>query len=557
MSELREVSEGRKGHRGIYTGEGYRPSVSNMGEQRSAHSDVRTRRTAENGVVEQSQNTKRNGREQSQNTKQNEKERSKNIRHDNTQQDKPGTSSLQKKLQARKSEKHKKILLGAGSVLAVAYIAVAFFFGFHFYRGTMFYGIDCSYMTAKQVKEEASDKLDEYVLEVLERDDRTETISAKQIGLTFEDSSSIDRMLKSQRAYIWPVMLFLDKTQIDSVAFSYDKKMAGETLDSLECMDSLNYIAPQDAYVSMTDTGYEVVQEVMGTTLDREKTLAAVITALDGGDSSVSLDENKCYVDPVLYSDNEELKSDAAAKSELAKAHIVYDFGDRQEVVDVSVIDDWIVELSDGSFTIDETRVTEYVENLAEKYDTFGLTRQFYTSIGTVVTLEGGDYGWCIDQDATMAALMTALAQGYQGAMEPVYLYTGMSRETNDIGYTYVEVCISQQRMWCYQNGNLIVDTPVVTGNPNRGNATPSGGVWAIDAKMRDYVLKGEGYTAPVDYWMPFNGDVGIHDMQQRAAFGGTIYLSNGSHGCVNTPYEQAQTIYNAVSIGTPVIVYE
>ena len=74
---------------------------------------------------------------------------------------------------------------------------------------------------------------------------------------------------------------------------------------------------------------------------------------------------------------------------------------------------------------------------------------------------------------------------------------------------------------------------------------------------MTDYVLRGEGYEAPVDYWMPFEGDVGIHDMQNRYYFGGTIYLTNGSHGCVNTPYEAAKTIYNIVSIGTPVIVYE
>ena len=101
------------------------------------------------------------------------------------------------------------------------------------------------------------------------------------------------------------------------------------------------------------------------------------------------------------------------------------------------------------------------------------------------------------------------------------------------------------------------MDTPVVTGNPNKDNATPSGGIWAIDAKMTEYVLEGEGYDAPVDYWMPFNEDVGIHVMKERAHFGSTIYLTNGSHGCVNTPYDMVEIIYNTVSIGTPVIVYE
>ncbi len=468
-----------------------------------------------------------------------------------------GADELLQKIRARRRKRLRRILLAAGSVFAALYLGVALYYGFHFYGGTEFYGIDCGNRTAAQVKADAAGKLDKYVLEIRERDGQTETISAQQIGLTFEDSDSIDRMMKAQRSYFWPVTMLLDREQIDSVAFSYDRDKAQQVMDALGCMDSARFIAPRDAYVGITDSGYEVIKEVMGTTVDPARTSQALFAALDAGETSLSLDDAGCYVDPQLYSDDEGLNRDAAAMSELARANITYDFADRQEVVDVSVIDGWIIRLADGTFTIDDTRVAQYVEDLAAKYDTFGLERQFYTSIGTTVTLTGGDYGWCIDQDATTTALLKALDEGYQGTMEPVYLYTAMSRETNDIGYTYVEVCISQQRMWCYQYGNLIVDTPVVTGNPNKGNGTPSGGVWAIDAKMREYVLTGEGYTAPVDYWMPFNGNVGIHDMQARAQFGGTIYLSNGSHGCVNTPYEQAQTIYNTVSIGTPVIVYE
>ena len=162
-----------------------------------------------------------------------------------------------------------------------------------------------------------------------------------------------------------------------------------------------------------------------------------------------------------------------------------------------------------------------------------------------------------MDQDATVVDLLNALESGYQGTMEPQYTYTAMSRVENDIGDTYVEIFISQQVMWCYKDGVCIVYTPVVTGNPTKGNATPSNGVWSIDAKMQNYTLVGEGYRSPVDFWMPFNGNVGIHDMQTRAYFGGTIYLTNGSHGCINTPYANAKTIYENVSIGTPVIVYD
>ena len=463
----------------------------------------------------------------------------------------------QQKLRARKRRKRNRILAGIGAGVLGIYIAVAIYFGFHFYEDTEIYGIDCSQQTADTVKAEVAKRLGDYRLEIRERGGASEYLTAEQIKLAFVDDSSINGMLKAQKSFLWPVMILLKRSNAAAVAFSYDRDAAMQAFSELDCMNPLYVTAPEDAYVKTTDTGFEVAPEVLGTTLDTEKAGQALADALDAGQSMLSLEDAGCYVNPKRYSDDAELLEEAKKKSVLAKAYITYDFGDRKEVVNAPLIADWIVTRADGEYVIDEVAVTDYVENLAAKYDTFGLTREFYTSLGTTVTLNGGDYGWCMDQDATVVALLNALADGYQGMMEPEYLYTAKSRDTNDIGDTYVEICISQQRMWCYQYGTCIVDTPVVTGNPNKGNATPSGGVWAIDAMKRNAILVGEGYQSPVDFWMPFNGDVGIHDMQTRAYFGGTIYLTNGSHGCVNTPYEQAQTIFNTVSVGTPVIVYE
>lgn len=461
------------------------------------------------------------------------------------------------RMQERKKRRTRMLLTIFGTLALIAYTSVAVYFGFHFYQNTMIYGIDCSQMTVEEVKAVVADKLDEYVLTIEEREDKTETISAEQIHLEFVDNGSIDQMLKEQYSFIWPVKMFLRDDSMTSVAFKYDAQKVEETLNMLDCFDILRQIAPKDAYMGDTDTGFEIVPEVMGTMLNRPQTIETVLDALDAGATTVSLDENGCYVNPEIYQDNEELVSDTAAMNELAGASITYDFGSNQEVINSTVLREWIVELENGTFVIDENCVWDFVKNLAAKYDTFGLPVDFYTSIGTVVNLSGGDYGWCIDQEQTFVELMMALENDYRGTMEPVYLYEAMSHENDGIGYTYVEICISQQRMWCYENGNCIVDTPVVTGNPNKDNATPSGGIWAIDAKMTEYVLEGEGYEAPVDYWMPFNEDVGIHDMKERAHFGGTIYLTNGSHGCVNTPYDMVEIIYHTVSIGTPVIVYE
>lgn len=120
---------------------------------------------------------------------------------------------------------------------------------------------------------------------------------------------------------------------------------------------------------------------------------------------------------------------------------------------------------------------------------------------------------------------------------------------------TYIEVNIARQHMWFYKNNKLVVDTPVVTGNDDGECNTPYG-YFSIYSRARNTVLYGPGYASPVDYWMAFCGGCGIHDASWRSSFGGTIYKGNGSHGCINTPYNAVRTIYNNSDYGTPVIVY-
>ena len=55
---------------------------------------------------------------------------------------------------------------------------------------------------------------------------------------------------------------------------------------------------------------------------------------------------------------------------------------------------------------------------------------------------------------------------------------------------------------------------------------------------------------------MPFNNGIGMHDAKWRSSFGGAIYKTGGSHGCINLPPSVAKTIFDNISAGTPVICY-
>lgn len=463
---------------------------------------------------------------------------------------------------AKKKKKNaKKLVLGVliayVAIMALGYMGVSYYFSSHFLKGTTISGMDSSNKTADQVKKKIQKQLGQYKLRITEIDGKTETIQGSAIDLTYVDDGKIDELLSSQDRWKWITAFSAKKTYELAVTTTYDEKKLTGVLDDMSCFQQENIVAPEDAYLEEQDGEYVIVPEVEGNTLDRTKLESAVKDAIENGKTEINLEELGCYEKPSVLQDDAGLIAERDAKNQLLKVDITYDFGDRSETVDGSVVKDWLIQDSDGNWTVDESKAAAYVQQLAYKYDTFGLTHEFTTHAGNKITLKGGDYGWVIKKSETTAALVEYIKEGKTGTVEPVYLYEGKSRDTNDIGGTYVEISIQDQEMWCYKDGVVVVDTPVVTGNVSKGYDTPAGSVWAIDAKKHDAVLKGEGYTQPVTYWMPFNGNVGIHDADTwRSQYGGEIYKTSGSHGCVNIPTANAEKIFNTVEIGTPVIVY-
>ena len=144
---------------------------------------------------------------------------------------------------------------------------------------------------------------------------------------------------------------------------------------------------------------------------------------------------------------------------------------------------------------------------------------------------------------------------------KPVYSSEGWGWENNGFGSTYVEVDLSLQRLFYYQDGQQLMTCPFVSGNISQNYGTVTG-AFQIAYTAMDVTLKGGNkkdktyYESHVDYWMPFYADYGLHDADWRSEFGGTIYRTGGSHGCVNMPPASAGQLYSLISAGTPVIVF-
>ena len=100
----------------------------------------------------------------------------------------------------------------------------------------------------------------------------------------------------------------------------------------------------------------------------------------------------------------------------------------------------------------------------------------------------------------------------------------GKSKGSGVIGDNYLEVSLDEQHLYYYENGALVLDSDVVTGNHAYGYDTPQG-VYSVYFMQRNRTLVGETYRSFVNYWIAFYNHYGVHDASWRNEFGGDIYL--------------------------------
>ncbi len=286
------------------------------------------------------------------------------------------------------------------------------------------------------------------------------------------------------------------------------------------------------------------------------------------GYSIVRTIPSSLYIVPELTASNKRLQKKCSMLNEYADETITYVFGSVTETLDFKDFMNWI-KIHGDEVSIRQEKVTEYVSKLAEKYNTRYRDRIFTTSWGQEVTFPAGlnEYGYTILEESEAAQLTQDILSGESVEREPIYLTTNdwgdpcyLSRNgQDDLNGTYVEVSIGAQHMWYYLNGALFLESDVVTGDVTLDQGTASG-VFPLAFKESPATLKGgEGkkkYTTKVQYWMPFYEGQGLHDAWWKTVFGGEEYKGNGSHGCVNLPSSVAETLYNNIVPGTPIVIY-
>ena len=444
------------------------------------------------------------------------------------------------------------LLVAAGGV----YAGMSQKYKTRFFPNTQINGVDASGKTAAEVQELIAEGVNGYTLTITERNNQTETIAGTDIKLHAEFDGSLEKMVATQNPFAWLWHMKQEEYTIGTMV-AYDDAALESQIRNLSCLDPEKAVEPVNAKISeyVSGQGYSIEPEQEGTAVEAEKLTQAVTGAIENLQDHLSLEEADVYKKPTVLKDDASLAEQLDKMNKYAKMSVTYQFGDSTETLNGDQIHAWLIANADGSVSVDSSKVSEYVSEMAKAHNTSNKAKTLKTSYGSTIQVSGGTYGWKINQAAETEALAAIIASGESTTREPEYSQKAASHGANDYGDTYVEINLTGQHLFFYKEGKLVVESDFVSGNLAKGWGTPAGS-YPLAYKQKNAVLKGENYRTPVNYWMPFNNGIGMHDAKWRSSFGGAIYKTGGSHGCINLPPSVAKTIFDNISAGTPVICY-
>lgn len=401
-------------------------------------------------------------------------------------------------------------------------------------------------------------------LTFLRRDGTSESMTFGSLGIHLKDTPKQSDF--HINPWLWFTHLFyrLDMT-VDST-LDCDETQLRTGIRKLECISGTYVKEPDGATIRKNADGdYEIDMEQAGNEIDEDALLETVQKAVKDGKRTVDLESAGVYVTSAIYQQEHDEKA-SRTREELLSENIDLIFGaGKTEKIPSGILKESVYESEDGTY-VHYAMIYAYMAYLGRTYNTIGKDRLFTTTDGNELTLSPGPddtfIGWDLDYQESAKAVVQALAKG-EKEVSLVWKHVGSAFDgtQNDFGDTYVELSIQAQHMWVYKKGKLLLETDVTTGLDSvASRRTPTGMFMTMDWNL-EYTMHGSYGTAFSHYFIRITPTgIGIHDSSWRSQYGGDVYLTDGSHGCINTPYEKVVQFYDEMhefaDVGIPVIIY-
>lgn len=466
-----------------------------------------------------------------------------------------------------------KLLMGTVFLICMlaglGYLGLAVYYENGFSFMTYINGVYCTGKSVENVNAELNESYTYDGLTVNLKD-KSFTITTDEIMYAYDYTGPLNYYLSNQNPYLWIENLTEGKKEYTlQPAVTFNKEYLNEILD-LEFSNE----NPTDKLRVSLELGQDgfYIYDNKKDLLDITKAKEVIEQALIHGDKLVDLKELGCYFDEPYTEYEKAVCSFYELLDSYQSRKVAYVFDDCAERIsslelantlafyhayqDKTLNDsaDSFAEYigEDGNLLVDEESISALVDEKLEPYNTYQ-NHVFKTHDGRELLIKGGTYGNKISMKTEKEELFAFLSSDKSiYTRNPKYIKEAPIKAKNDIGDTYIEVDIGQQKMFYFIEGELFIETDVVTG---KNNATREE-VCYVYAKQRNRVLRGPDYASFVNYWMPVSGGIGIHDASWRNEYGGDIYIRNGSHGCINTPLDVVEQMYEVMEVGTPCILY-
>lgn len=453
------------------------------------------------------------------------------------------------------------------SITAIVYLLLTLHYSNGFPVNTWINGVYCTGKTIEQVNSELVAVTTAPSIKIVDNDGRNYSISDDDINLVCDYTEDLKRLTEDYKPLSWAVAAGKSNRISLQPHFSYDETRLKVWWESLPFVEK-EQKSPEYVSIRLTENGYSL-SDTTSNRLDVENSFRLLQESIDlalkdpSQNVVINLEQAGLYEDRELTEEQEKVLLQWEKVRDFQSISFTYDMGDEKITLSQWDLSRFLMRNEDGSFKenkdgslyISEEKVTEFTDSLFDEYDTYKKERKFLSTRGDMISLSKGSYGTLIDRDKENEYLLKALTEKVCETHIPEYQREPYHRGKNDIGDTYIEIDMTEQKMYLYTDGICTVETEIVTGCTQKGRGTPVG-IYSVYSKQRNRTLKGVDYSAFVKYWMPINGNVGIHDADWRDRFGGEIYVKSGSHGCINTPPKAMKTIYETVEAGIPVIVF-
>lgn len=469
-------------------------------------------------------------------------------------------------------------IAGVAVVAGLAYGGGLYYFQDHFLPNTTVNGRDVSLLSEGEVAAEISSSTDDYA-STITAGDFTYTVKASDIDLKTDGTTAAADALAQVDTYAWPLLALQGSDLTVQQGVSYDEQKLQDSVS--QAIDSFNAQAtqPEDATWTYDEESgsFEVKPQVDGTAIDKDTVLAAA----EGGVSTLSATttcDDSAKVKATRTADDADLTAAVARANEITQSEIPLVYGGKvKATVTKDQLAQWVSIGDDLSVSVDRDAIASYVAdtvapavNTEDDDNTYTVARKTLTS-KLAADVESGS-GETVEIPVTTTAKPKAKKAEAKSSSDSSDMTSGSTSTSGGAGSSraatlgaYVDVDLSNQYARYYDaSGTVLWESNIVSGNTSENRSTPTG-TYQINSKATDQTLvgadeDGDGepdYRSHVTYWMPFIGNsVGLHDATWRGTFGGSIYQSSGSHGCVNLPYAKAQQLYNMVSVGTTVYVH-